>query len=375
MRHAMQHAMRHAMQHAMRHAMQHAMRALFCSTEMKKYFSFRLNKMSLLKWKKMAVKRSKTGQVVNNIRETIEQKKITDMMSNVEAEKLFKPITSGLKELAKPQPIKRRLQRKKLEVPDYGIAIDDEVPDYGLEDLFGDQVLPENTKQLVPKPPSYDDVLKDLETGEKKIYVNPEYMLELEDPPEYEEDKVPDYEIFEEDRINETLDKLGLTNYDDIEAQLKREDMTEKTRRSFLSKKIENAVKKRQQLPGYKTQITKQLNKGLISPSEAQIRRKVFDDARKVLNDYINFNKNKLKIFKGSGLKGKKTKRGGNAAAVFINPQEAVKKLGLIVASIDAGNNSIELRNTGVAILDILLRNYIISKDKYNKIYKNFFSV
>ena len=65
------------------------------------------------------------------------------MMSNVEAEKLFKPITSGLKELAKPQPIKKRLQKKKLEVPNYGIAIDDEVSDYGLEDLFDDQVLPQ----------------------------------------------------------------------------------------------------------------------------------------------------------------------------------------------------------------------------------------
>ena len=331
--------------------------------------------MSLLKWKEMAEKRSKKGQVVNNIRETIERKKITDMMSNVEAEKLFKPITSGLKELAKPQPIKRRLQKKKLEVPNYGIAIDDEVPDYGLEDLFGDQVLPQDDKQLVPKPPSYDDVLKDLETGEKKIYVNPEYMQQLEDPPEYEEDEVPDYEIFEEDRINETLDELGLTNYDDIEAQLKREDMTEKTRHSFLSKKIENATKKRQQLPGYKTHITKQLNKGLISQSEAQFRRKVIDDARKVLNDYINYNKNKLKSIKGSGLKRKTTKRGGNVSAVFINPKEAIKKLDLIVGSIGAGNNSIELRNTGVAILDILLRNYIISKDKYNKIYKNFFSV
>ena len=319
----------------------------------------------------MAEKRSKIGQDVNTIRETLKQKKITDTMSDVEAEKLFKPITSGLKELTQPQPFKRRLQRKKVEVPDYGINIDDEgIPDYNLEDLFHE---PENTKQLVPKPPSYDDVLKDLETGKKKIYVNPEYMQQLEDPPEYEEDEVPDYEIFEEDRINETLDELGLANYDDIEAQLEREDMTEKTRHSFLSKKIENAVKKRQQLPGHKTHITKQLNKGLISQSEAQFRRKVIDDARKVLNDYINFNKNKLKSIKGSGLKRKTTKRGGNVSAVFINPEEALKKLVLIIGSIDAGNNSIELKNTGVAILDILLRNYIINKDKYNKIYKNFF--
>jgi len=327
--------------------------------------------MSLLKWKEMAEKKFKIGQDINTIRETLEQKKITDVMSDVEAEKLFKPITSGLKELTRPQPIKRRLPTKKAEVPNYGINIEDEgIPDYNLEDLFDENVQPQDTKQLVPKPPSYDDVLKDLESGEKQIYVNPEYMQQHEDPPEYE---FPDYEILEEDRINETLDDLGLANYDDIQAQLERKDMTEKTRHSFLSKKIENAVKKRQQLPGYKTHVTKQLNKGLISQSEAQYRRKVIDDARKVLNDYINFNQNKLKSFKGSGLKIKGTKRGGNMSAVFINPKEAVKKLELIIGSIGAGNNSIELRNTGVAILDILLRNHVINKQHYNEIYKNFF--
>ena len=342
---------------------------------------FQLNKMSLLKWKEMAEKRSKIGQDINTIRETLKQKKITDTMSDVEAEKLFKPITSGLKELTQPQPIKRRLLRKKAIIPDYGINIEDEgIPDYNLQDLFDEGVQPQNTKQLVPKPPSYDEVLKDLETGKKKLSIDPEYKLgslqQLEDPPEYEEDEVPDYEIFEEDRINQALDDLGIPNYEDIEAQLKRDDMTEKTRRSFLSKKIENAVKKRQQLPGFKTHITKQLNKGLISQAEAQFRRKILNDYQKVLNDYINFNKNRLKSIKGSGLK-----RGGNArsaggrrpSVVFLNPKEAVKKLELIIGSIGAGNNSIELRNTGVAILDILLRHYIIRKHQYDEIYKNFF--
>ena len=195
-------------------------------------------------------------------------------------------------------------------------------------------------------------------------------MPQLEEPPEYEEDEVPDYGIFEEDRINETLDELGISNYDDIEAQLNREDISEKTRHSFLSKKIEDAVKKRQQLPGYKTNITKQLNKGMISQAEAQFRKKVIDDTRKVLNDYINYNKNKLKSIKGSGPK---TKRGGNASVFFINPKEALKKLMLIAGSIDAGNNSIELRNTGVAILDILFRNSKITRPTYDKFYKNFF--
>ena len=327
--------------------------------------------MSLLKWKEMAEKRSKIGKDVNTIRETIKQKKITDTMSDVEADKLFKPITSGLKELKqiRPQPIKKRFVRKKADIPDYGIDIEDEgIPDYNLEDLFDEGVQPQNTKQTVPKPPSYDDVLKDLESGKKKISIDPEYIPKLEEPPEYEEDEVPDYSIFEEDRINETLDELGIANYDDIEAQLNREDISEKTRHSFLVKKIEDATKKRQQLPGYKTHITKQLNKGMISQAQAQFGRKVIDDTRKVLTDYINFHKNKLKSIKGSGLK---TKRGGNA--FFINPEEAVEKLMLIAGSIDAGNNSIQLRNSGVAILDILLKNHIINKPQYNEIYKNFF--
>ena len=327
--------------------------------------------MSLLKWKEMAEKRSKIGQDVNTIRETLKQKKITDTMSDIEADKLFKPITSGLKELAQPQPIKRRVVKKKADVPDYGINIEDEgIPDFNLEDLFDEGVQPQNSKQIVPKPPSYDEVLKDLEAGKKKLSIDPEYMPKLEDPPEYEEDEVPDYGIFEEDRINETLDELGISNYDDIEAQLNREDMTEKTRHIYLTKKIEEAAKKRQQLPGYKTHITKQLNKGMISQAEAQFGRKVIDDTRKVLTDYINYHKNKLKSIKGSGIK---TKRGGNAGVFFLNPKEAVKKLELIVGSIGAGNNSIELRNTGVAILDILLRHSIINKPQYNKIYKNFF--
>ena len=334
--------------------------------------------MSLQNWKKLADEKTKAGQNINAIRKAIKQKKIADTMGEAEAERLFRPITSGLKELAKPQPIKRIVRKKAPGVfpPDYGINIEDEVPDYNLEDLFDEGVQPQSTKQIVPKPPSYDDVLKDLETGKKKMSIDPEYssagdqwsMPELEDPPEYEEDEVPDYSIFDEDRINETLDELGIANYDDIEAQLNRVDMTAKTRHTYLSKKIEEATKKRQQLPGYKTHITKQLNKGMISQAEAQFGRKVIDDTRKVLTDYINYNKTKLKSIKGSGPK---TKRGGGV--FFLNPNEAFKKLELITGSIGAGNNSIQLRNAGVSILDILFKNSLINKSQYNKIYKNFF--
>ena len=332
--------------------------------------------MSLLKWKEMAEKRSELGKKINTVRDTIKQKKISDQMGEVEAEKLFKPITSELKELTAPKAPLRRLVKKKRPVPDYGIAIDDEVPDYGLEDLFGDQVLPQNDKQLVPKPPSYEDVLKDLASGEKQMYIDPAFMYEPEDlPPEYEEE-VPDYNILEEDEINQALDKLNIPNYDDVELRLTEKGMDDKKSKAYLKNILKNAKEKRQQLTGYSMNITKKLNSGSITEAEAQYQRKIIQDTRKVLTDYMNYHQQKLqklKSIKGSGLK-KKTKRGGQVM-FFNNPTEMMKKLELIIGSKVAGNNSIELRNTGVALLDILLRNSILNKPQYNKIYKNYFSL
>ena len=323
----------------------------------------------------MAEKRSELGKKINTVRETIKQKKISDQMGEVEAEKLFKPITSGLKELTSPKMPLRRLPKKKRPVPDYGIAIDDEVPDYGLEDLFDDQVLPQNDKQLVPKPPSYEDVLKDLASGEKRIYIDPEYMYEPEDlPPEYEEEEeVPDYAILEEDAINQVLDEFEIPNYDDIELRLQQEDMNDIKRKSYLHQVIKNAQTIRKQLPGFSTDITKKLKSGSITEADAQYRRKFIQDTRKVLTDYINYNNQRLKNIKGLGLK-KKIKRGGQVQ-FFNNPTEMIKKLELIIGSMIAGNNSIELRNTGVALLDILLKNSILNRPQYNKIYKNYFNV
>ena len=104
------------------------------------------------------------------------------------------------------------------EVPDYGINIDDEVSDYGLDDLFDEPVLPQNNKQLLPKPPTYEESLQDLLEGDKKVYVDPQYFPEEPQgmPPEYDEDEEIDYAIGEEDNANYILDELQLSNYDDI---------------------------------------------------------------------------------------------------------------------------------------------------------------
>ena len=240
--------------------------------------------MSLLKWKEMAEKRSELGKKINTVRDTIKQKKISDQMGEVEAEKLFKPITSELKELTAPKAPLRRLVKKRRPVPDYGLEIgdDEDVPDYGLEDLFGEQVQPQDDKQLVPKPPSYEDVLEDLASGKKQMYIDPEYMYEPEDlPPEYEEEEVPDYAILEEDRINEALDQLQIPNYDDIELQLQQEDMNDKKRKSYLNKILKNAKTKKKQLPGFLSDISKKLKSGLITHAEAHHRRKIIQDTKK----------------------------------------------------------------------------------------------
>ena len=329
--------------------------------------------MSLLKWKEMAAKRSELGQRINEVRKTIKQKSISDQIGQVEAAKLFEPITSGLRDITAPKKPLRRL-KKRGPVPDYGLEIgdDEDIPDYGLEDLFGEEVQPQNNKQLVPKPPPYEDVLEELASGEKKMYIDPEYMYKPKDlPPEYEEEG-PDYTIIEEDQINEVLDKLDLPNYDDVEGVIQQKEMNEKKRKAYLNKISDNAKKKRSKLTGYSTQITKNLKKGLISEAEAQYKRKVIQDTRKVLTDYMKYNNQQLKKIKGTGLK---KKRGGAQVMFFNNPTEMMQKLELVIGSMAAGNNSIELRNTGVALLDILFRNSIINRSQYNKIYKNYFSL
>ena len=328
--------------------------------------------MSLLKWKEMAAKRSELGQRINEVRKTIKQKSISDQIGQVEAAKLFEPITSGLRDITAPKKPLRRL-KKRGPVPDYGLEIgdDEDIPDYGLEDLFGEEVQPQNNKQLVPKPPPYEDVLEELASGEKKMYIDPEYMYKPKDlPPEYEEEEGPDYAIIEEDQINEVLDKLDLPNYDDVELRLNQEDMNDKKRRGYINTVIKNAILERNRLPGFSTSVTKKLNKGLITEAEAQMKKKVIKDTRKVLNEYIDYNDQQLKNIKGSGLK----KKRGAQVMFFNNPTEMMQKLELIIGSMAAGNNSIKLRNMGVALLDMLFRNSLLNRSQYNKIYRNYFN-
>ena len=292
-------------------------------------------------------------------------------------QKVFKPITTKLDDVAFRNLNIPRLKKRGRNrgVPDYAVGVEDEdggIPDYGLDDFFDEGLVPENKKQIVPKPPAYEESLKDILEGKKQIYVDPQYFPEEPQdlPPEYEEDDEIDYALDEEDSANMILDELELSNYDDIEKQIIQPEMTPRKIKRYIDKKLKDAEFRRNQLKGYKSNISKDYNKGKIGEAQKTMDYKRIDNARAVLNQYIKHYANKVKTMEGSGLK----KRGGNI--VFFNDvKQLLKKLELIVGEISAGNTSIEMRNTGVAILDMLLKTSKINKAQHEKLYKTYFKI
>ena len=328
--------------------------------------------MSLLKWKKLAKQKTELGNKINFVHDTILKNQLGEKISQESFQKAFKPITTKLDDVVLNIPRITKKRGKKLGVPDYAIPLEDEVPDYGSDDFFDEGLVPENEKQIVPKPPTYEESLKDVLEGKKQIYVNPQYFPEepQDIPPEYEEDEEIDYALDEEDSANMILDDLGISNYDDIEMRLNQPEMTQKKIKLYVNKKLKDAEFKRQQLNGYKSQVSQAYNKGKISEAQKTMDYKRIDNARAVLTQYIKHYENKVKMMKGSGLK----KRGGNI--VFFNDvKQLLKKLELIVGEILAGNTSIEMRNTGVAILDMLLKTSKINKAQHEKLYKTYFKI
>ena len=333
--------------------------------------------MSLLEWKKLAKQKTELGNKINFVHDTILKNQLGEKTSQESLQKVFKPITTKLDDVAFRNLNIPRLKKRgrNRDVPDYAVGVEDEdggIPDYGLDNFFDEGLVPENEKQIVPKPPAYEESLKDILEGKKQIYVDPQYFPEKPQdlPPEYEEDEEIDYALDEEDSANMILDELELSNYDDIEKQINQPEMTQRKMKRYIDKKLKDAEFRRNQLKGKKGNISKEYNKGKIGEAEKTMKYKRIDNANAVLNQYIKHYENKVKTMEGSGLK----KRGGNI--VFFNDaKQLLKKLELIVGEILAGNTSIEMRNTGVAILDMLLKTSKINKAQHEKLYKTYFKI
>ena len=333
--------------------------------------------MSLLEWKKLAKQKTELGNKINFVHDTILKNQLGEKTSQESLQKVFKPITTKLDDVAFRNLNIPRLKKRgrNRDVPDYAVGVEDEdggIPDYGLDNFFDEGLVPENEKQIVPKPPAYEESLKDILEGKKQIYVDPQYFPEEPQdlPPEYEEDEEIDYALDEEDSANMILDDLELSNYDDIEKQLNQPEMTPRKMKRYIDKKLKDAIKVRNQLKGRKSQASQAYNKGNLSEAEKTLVFKILDNERVVVNQYIEHYANKVKTMEGSGL----NQRGGNI--VFFNDaKQLLKKLELIVGEILAGNTSIEMRNTGVAILDMLLKTSKINKAQHEKLYKTYFKI
>ena len=332
--------------------------------------------MSLLRWKELAKSKSELGNKINYVHNAITQNKIGELTSQESFTKVFKPVTSKLDDVIDSNlnlgmPQKRKRPPRKGEVPNYGIDIEDEVEDMGLDDLFGDYVPPQQEKQIVQKPPTYEESLADVLSQYPQELPPEQYAQEL--PPEYDDDEEVDYTIDDEDLIKGILEDIGISDYEQIETILNQPEMTDKKKRLFINKIMKNAKFKRKQLSGFKANVTKQYKSGNLSEAERQMKNKRIDDARVVLNEYIKHYDTKLKTMKGSGIKGRgRRQRGGNV--VFFNDvKQLLKKLELIIGEVIAGNTSIQMRNTGVSILDMLLKMAKINRSQYNKLYNQYF--
>ena len=336
--------------------------------------------MSLLRWKELAKSKSELGNKINYVHNAITQHKIGELTSQESFTKVFKPVTSKLddvidSDLNLRMPQRRKRPPRKGEVPNYSIDIEDEVEDMGLDDLFGDYVPPEQEKQLVPKPPTYEESLADVLEGKKEIYVDPQYLSEnpQELPPEYDYDEEVDYALNTEDEMSDILNDIGIPDYENVEMVLNQQEMTPQKTKAYLNKIIKDANFKRKQLNGFRANVTKKYKKGEISEADRQLMNKRIYNARVTLNEYIKHYDTKLKTMKGSGIKGRGRRQRGGNVMFFNDAKQLLKKLELIIGEVIAGNTSIQMRNTGVSILDMLLKMAKINRSQYNKLYNQYF--
>ena len=258
--------------------------------------------MSLLKWKELAKSKSELGNKINYVHNAITQHKIGQETSQESFGKIFKPVTSKLDDVIDSNLNLRMLQRRKRPLKKGEVGIDympevDPYEDMDVEGLidFGDYVPPQQEKQLVPKPPTYEDSLGDVLEGKKGIYVDPHYLSkdpqelppEQEPPPEYDDDEEVDYTIDDDDGTSAILNDIGIPDYENVEMVLNQPEMTDQKTKAYLKKIIKEASYKRQQLKGFKANVTKKYKKGDISEADRQVMNKRIDNARVTLNEYI----------------------------------------------------------------------------------------
>ena len=327
--------------------------------------------MSLSRWKRLAQRKTKSGQAVNELYDDITEEKIRSKTTDAAIAKTFRldrlDRLDQIAEQTKPRQRRRVPLRPRMDT-DGGIDYVPEVDPYEEMDVEGlldleDYVPPQAEKQIAKAPPQYE--------------MDPSFwQIPDEPPPPYEEEEeqpaleAPPQEG--EDEANKILDGLELPNYDDVEKRLAQPEMNDERRQNYLKTVIKNAETRRKQIAAMKMQATNRFQRGEISAEE---KKQIYEKSNRLQGPINKFKlkmKQRIKSFKGKGVR--RRGRGTEGTVVFYNnPQELLKKLAVILGEMEAGNTSLKMRNMGQTILDTLLENGSLKKSAYGALVKKYF--
>ena len=348
--------------------------------------------MSLSKWKELADRKAKTGQMKRNLFDEITKEKIRSKTTDQAIAKTFRlDRLDQIAEQTKPKP-RRRIQIPRIN-REGGIDYAPEVDPYEDMDVEGllnleDYVPPQAEKQIakIPKkapkyqidpgfwqlgdpPPTYEDVFEEKEP------------LAIEGPPDDEDDEFVDAEEgseeelpddYDDEEVNKILDQLDLPNYDDVDKRLAEPEMTATRQKRYLRKVLDDAEIRRKTVTVRKSNATRAYNAKKITAEQRNLIHANVGKLEREIRDYRKHYESKLYSIKGSGLR-----RGqrGRGAYFFNDAKEMLQKLTLIIAEMEAGNTSIKMRNMGQTILDALLHANHINKGQYRQLVKKYFAL
>ena len=355
--------------------------------------------MSLSKWKELADRKAKTGQMKRNLFNEITEEKIRSKTTDQAIAKTFRlDRLDQIAEQTKPKP-RRRIQIPRIN-REGGIDYAPEVDPYEDMDVEGlldleDYVPPQAEKQIakIPSdpPPLYeerdplaiagpsDDVEAEDEYVDAKDEEEYDSNVEEYDYDSEEEEYSPGEDDFDEeiklwikDEPNRILDQLDLPNYIDVDNSLAKPEITANNQKNYLTGVITDAETRRKTLTVRKSIATKAYKAGKISEQERDLIHRNVSKREKDIADYKRYLRSKRKSITGSGFR-----RGqrGRGAYFFNDAKEMLQKLTLIIAEMEAGNTSIKMRNMGQTILDALLHANHINKGQYGKLVKKYFAL
>ena len=330
--------------------------------------------MSLSKWKELADRKAKTGQMKRNLFNEITEEKIRSKTTDQAIAKTFRlDRLDQIAEQTKPKP-RRRIQIPRInreEGIDYAPEVDP-YEDIDVEGLLNleNYIAPQAEKQIAKIPskaPNYESIDPPplYEETDPQAIEGPSDDAEAED--EYEDaiDEDEDIKLWIEDAPNRILDQLDLPNYIDVDNRLAKPEITANNQKNYLTGVIKDAETRRKTLTARKSNATKNFKAGKISEQERDLIHRNVGKRENDIANYKTLLRSKLKSITGSGVR-----RGqrGRGAYFFNDAKEMLQKLTLIIAEMEAGNTSIKMRNMGQTILDALLHANHINKGQYGKL-------